>query len=66
MLTEHIVQITDHRCRLIFGRSFSRILSPVHIGLHCVQDNPADRPTMATIVLTLNSDFVTLPLPQRP
>ena len=50
------------------GDSYARdeVIRSLHIGLHCVQDNPADRPTMATVVLTLNSDFVTLPLPQRP
>ena len=37
-----------------------------HIGLLCVQENPAKRPTMATIVLMLNSYSVSLPVPQRP
>ena len=38
----------------------------IHMGLLCVQENPAKRPTMATIVLMLNSYSVTLPVPQRP
>ena len=36
------------------------------MGLLCVQENPANRPTMATIALMLNSYSVTLPLPQQP
>ena len=50
------------------GDSYTKneVIRSLHIGLHCVQDNPADRPTMATVVLLLNSDSVTLPLPQRP
>uniref|UniRef100_A0A7N2LUJ3 Uncharacterized protein n=1 Tax=Quercus lobata TaxID=97700 RepID=A0A7N2LUJ3_QUELO len=44
----------------------NEVIRRLHIGLHCVQDNPADRPTMATVVLMLNNDSVILPLPQRP
>ncbi|KAK7826197.1 cysteine-rich receptor-like protein kinase 25 [Quercus suber] len=38
----------------------------IHIGLLCVQKVPADRPTMASIVLALNSHSVSLPAPQQP
>ena len=38
----------------------------IHMGLLCVQENPAVRPTMPTIVLMLNSYSVTLALPQEP
>jgi hypothetical protein len=38
----------------------------IHIGLLCVQENPAERPTMASIVVMLSSYSVTLPSPQRP
>nr|XP_023884303.1 cysteine-rich receptor-like protein kinase 25 [Quercus suber] len=38
----------------------------IHIGLLCVQKDPADRPTMASIVLALNSHSVSLPAPQQP
>lgn len=38
----------------------------IHIGLLCIQENPEARPTMATIVLMLNSYKVTLPVPQQP
>ena len=36
------------------------------IGLLCVQDNPIDRPTMASIVLILNSYSMTLSSPKQP
>ncbi|KAH9779105.1 cysteine-rich receptor-like protein kinase 10 [Citrus sinensis] len=36
----------------------------IHVGLLCVQEDPADRPSMATIVLVLNSYSVTLPMPR--
>ena len=37
------------------------------MGLLCVQENPDDRPSMASVVLMLSSySVVTLPLPQQP
>jgi len=38
----------------------------IHIGLLCVQENPSDRPSMATIALMLNSYSVTLSMPRQP
>ncbi|XP_044504520.1 cysteine-rich receptor-like protein kinase 10 isoform X1 [Mangifera indica] len=48
--------------------SYSRneVIRCIHMGLLCVQEDPADRPTMATIVLMLNSYSITLPAPQQP
>ncbi|KAL5839843.1 hypothetical protein ACOSQ4_012451 [Xanthoceras sorbifolium] len=48
--------------------SYSRneVIRCIHLGLLCVQEDPAARPTMATAVLMLNSYSVTLPLPQQP
>ena len=46
--------------------SRNEVIQCIHFGLLCVQENPADRPSMATIVLMLNSDTVTLPSPQKP
>ncbi|KAL0012481.1 hypothetical protein SO802_007589 [Lithocarpus litseifolius] len=46
--------------------SRNEVIQCIHIGLLCVQENPADRPSMATIILMLNSDSVTLPSPQKP
>ena len=42
------------------------MLRCIHIGLLCVQENIARRPTMATIVLMLNSYSLTLPVPSEP
>ncbi|KAK3188265.1 hypothetical protein Dsin_027826 [Dipteronia sinensis] len=48
--------------------SYSRneVMRCIHVGLLCVQEDQAERPTMATVVLMLNSYSVTLPLPQQP
>ncbi|KAK4485158.1 hypothetical protein RD792_007771 [Penstemon davidsonii] len=42
------------------------ILRCIHIGLLCVQENAADRPKMASVVLMLNSFSITLPIPSEP
>lgn len=42
------------------------MLRCIHIGLLCVQENAADRPTMATVVLMLSSISLTLPVPLEP
>ncbi|KAJ8767210.1 hypothetical protein K2173_013607 [Erythroxylum novogranatense] len=44
----------------------NEVLRCVHIGLLCVQEDPAQRPTMTTVVLMLNSSSFDLPLPKRP
>lgn len=46
--------------------SRNEIMRCIHIGLLCVQHNVAKRPTMATIVLMLNSYSLTLPIPSEP
>ncbi|XP_050367387.1 cysteine-rich receptor-like protein kinase 10 [Argentina anserina] len=48
--------------------SYSRneVIRCIHIGLLCVQEDPADRPTMQSLILMLNSYSATLPLPQEP
>uniref|UniRef100_A0A2N9I0T6 Protein kinase domain-containing protein n=1 Tax=Fagus sylvatica TaxID=28930 RepID=A0A2N9I0T6_FAGSY len=43
--------------------STTEIMRCIHIGLLCVQENVADRPTMASIVLMLSSYSMTLPIP---
>ncbi|KAF8014546.1 hypothetical protein BT93_H0383 [Corymbia citriodora subsp. variegata] len=50
------------------GESCSRseVLRCIHIGLLCVQEDPANRPTMANIVLALSSQTLSLPLPREP
>ncbi|XP_042478336.1 cysteine-rich receptor-like protein kinase 8 isoform X4 [Macadamia integrifolia] len=46
--------------------SRSEIMRCIHIGLLCVQEDVADRPTMASVVLMLNSFSVTLMSPSQP
>ncbi|XP_039167754.1 putative receptor-like protein kinase At4g00960 isoform X1 [Eucalyptus grandis] len=44
----------------------TEIVRCVHIGLLCVQENVANRPTMASVLLMLNSHSVTLQVPSQP
>ncbi|XP_062087479.1 cysteine-rich receptor-like protein kinase 44 isoform X2 [Humulus lupulus] len=46
--------------------SASEIMTCIHIGLLCVQENLVDRPTMNTVLLMLNSSSVSFPLPSKP
>ncbi|KAB1222985.1 Cysteine-rich receptor-like protein kinase 29 [Morella rubra] len=46
--------------------STAEIMRCIHIGLLCVQENAADRPTMASVILMLNSDSMALSVPSRP
>ncbi|OMO64894.1 hypothetical protein COLO4_31706 [Corchorus olitorius] len=52
----------------VLRENYSRneVIRCIQIGLLCVQEDPVDRPTMATIVLMLNSYSVTLPMPNEP
>ncbi|XP_060196206.1 cysteine-rich receptor-like protein kinase 10 isoform X2 [Lycium barbarum] len=51
-----------------FGESYSRneVIQCIHIGLLCVQEDANERPTMASVVLMLNSYSVTMRVPQEP
>ncbi|KAF5472851.1 hypothetical protein F2P56_009526 [Juglans regia] len=42
------------------------IMRCIHIGLLCVQENIAERPTMASVLLMLNSYSMALSVPSRP
>ncbi|XVF57845.1 hypothetical protein PTKIN_Ptkin07bG0015200 [Pterospermum kingtungense] len=42
------------------------IMRCIHVGLLCVQENHAKRPTMTSVVLMLSSSSTSLPLPSRP
>ncbi|XP_027910258.1 cysteine-rich receptor-like protein kinase 25 [Vigna unguiculata] len=44
----------------------SEVVKCIHVGLLCVQQDAADRPTMSTVVLMLGSDTMTLPKPNHP
>ncbi|WZZ75931.1 hypothetical protein YC2023_087301 [Brassica napus] len=42
------------------------VIRCIHIGLLCVQESPADRPSMPTIFQMLTNTSITLPVPQQP
>ncbi|XP_022720561.1 putative receptor-like protein kinase At4g00960 [Durio zibethinus] len=46
--------------------SRNEMMRCIHIGLLCIQENVADRPTMAKIILMLNSLSISLPEPSQP
>ncbi|KAF3951411.1 hypothetical protein CMV_022931 [Castanea mollissima] len=46
--------------------STTEIMKCIHIGLLCVQENVDRRPTMASIVLMLNSESMSLSVPSQP
>ncbi|KAJ6728730.1 CYSTEINE-RICH RECEPTOR-KINASE-LIKE PROTEIN [Salix koriyanagi] len=46
--------------------STTEMMRCIHIGLLCVQENVADRPTMASVVLMLSSSSLTLQIPSQP
>ncbi|KAI4298635.1 hypothetical protein L6164_032169 [Bauhinia variegata] len=46
--------------------SQDEVIKCIHIGLLCVQEDPNDRPTMATVMSSLNSPSLDLPLPHEP
>jgi serine/threonine protein kinase len=48
------------------SHSRNEVTRCIHIALLCVQDDPDARPSMATVVLMLNSYSATLSLPQQP
>ncbi|XP_066392688.1 cysteine-rich receptor-like protein kinase 6 [Miscanthus floridulus] len=50
------------------GGSFPEgdVLRCIHIGLLCVQADPAARPVMSSVVMMLGSDTVTLQAPSKP
>jgi hypothetical protein len=51
---------------LMKGGPKAEMVKCIHIGLLCVQQNVADRPDMASVVLMLNGNSVALPVPTQP
>ncbi|XP_028753450.1 putative receptor-like protein kinase At4g00960 [Neltuma alba] len=51
---------------LLNNVSRNEIMRCIHIGLLCVQETIADRPTMASVVVMLNSYSSSLPFPSKP
>jgi len=50
----------------LMNGSRNEMMRCIHIGLLCVQENVDARPTMATVVLMLNSYSLNLPIPSEP
>ncbi|KAF8031947.1 hypothetical protein BT93_D0992 [Corymbia citriodora subsp. variegata] len=50
----------------IISGSITEITRCIHIGLLCVQEDMANRPTMASVLLMLNSHSITLQVPSQP
>lgn len=46
--------------------SQDEVLRCIHLAILCVQDSAAQRPTMSSVVLMLESEAATLPLPRQP
>lgn len=44
----------------------NEMLKCIHIGMLCVQDSAMHRPTMAAVMLQLESETPTLPMPRQP
>ncbi|KAI3682683.1 hypothetical protein L1987_82843 [Smallanthus sonchifolius] len=51
---------------MIESGSLQEIIRTIHIGLLCVQSNVVERPSMASVVLMLNSSSFTLQIPSEP
>ncbi|CAO1941743.1 unnamed protein product [Urochloa humidicola] len=63
--TGTIVEIMDSSLRS-HPASVDQMLKCIHIGLLCVQHNPADRPMMSTVNLMLSSSTMPRQAPSRP
>ena len=48
------------------GSPITEIIRCIHIGLLCVQENVADRPNMAVVILMINSNLMALTVPTQP
>ncbi|KAK3014033.1 hypothetical protein RJ639_008666 [Escallonia herrerae] len=44
----------------------NQLLKTIHVGLLCVQESAADRPTMSVVSSMLSSDIMQLPAPEQP
>ncbi|XP_028787759.1 G-type lectin S-receptor-like serine/threonine-protein kinase B120 isoform X3 [Neltuma alba] len=62
----------DHRAMELVDPSIcdssqkNKVLRCINIGMLCVQDSAAHRPTMSSVVLMLESEAANLPLPRQP
>lgn len=51
---------------LLLAVSQYEIMRCIHVALSCVQENVSDRPTMTTVIVSLASYTLTLPVPSQP
>jgi hypothetical protein len=49
-------------CRVHEGE----VLKCIHLGLLCVQENPADRPTMLDVLVMLHDETASFAAPSKP
>nr|XP_034892309.1 putative receptor-like protein kinase At4g00960 [Populus alba] len=73
---EHLTSHTWRRWRegtaldlidpILRNGSTAEMMRCIHIGLLCVQENVADRPTTASVVLMLSNSSFTLQIPSKP
>ncbi|KAF9589076.1 hypothetical protein IFM89_018807 [Coptis chinensis] len=59
-----VLELIEPTLRERYSRN--EVMRCIHIGLLCVQEDIASRPTMASVVLMLNSYSIALPLPTTP
>uniref|UniRef100_A0ACD5WKZ4 Uncharacterized protein n=1 Tax=Avena sativa TaxID=4498 RepID=A0ACD5WKZ4_AVESA len=69
MVWEHwtngtMLEVVDPSMNGCFSKE--EVLKCVHIGLLCVQGNPADRPMMSMVVMMLGSETFSLHVPSKP
>ncbi|XP_031260492.1 putative receptor-like protein kinase At4g00960 [Pistacia vera] len=48
------------------SRTPNEVLTCIHVGLLCVQDQATDRPTMSDVVSMLTNESLLLPAPKQP
>ncbi|CAL5410955.1 unnamed protein product [Camellia sinensis] len=61
---ERPLELLDSTLKSSYSRN--EVIRCIHIGLLCIQEDPDTRPSMATIVVKLNSYSATLSIPQQP
>ncbi|XP_054778810.1 cysteine-rich receptor-like protein kinase 44 [Prosopis cineraria] len=61
---ENLLEIMDSSVAEVGSQS--EVIRCIHIGLLCVQENPDERPPIATVVSYLNNDSIALPYPREP
>ncbi|XP_058093650.1 G-type lectin S-receptor-like serine/threonine-protein kinase SRK isoform X7 [Magnolia sinica] len=77
---EHSLSLSGHAWQLWMEQKALDLVDPslsetcnsctavkcINVGLLCVQENAADRPTMASIITMLDGETASLPTPKRP